>query len=116
MILPPSVVDHLDLTELGGRVSIMVANEHSDFFVRNCLAVVVEVDLHPVAPPRACWAALPGRILEDPAMHRAAAAVVNEAIDSNLRPWRRPDPAPFPAFDVFPLAARLWRSLRRRPR
>ena len=96
----------LDTSELAGDVDYkLVAGRFMGTAV-----IVAEQDLGDAR--YAGWAEVRVHALSDPPMVNYA---MQGAIDC-LRPWRRPDPAPFPTLDLFPraTAARRWlRNLRK---
>lgn len=55
---------------------------------------------------------IPNELLADTAI--PVGSVLQASLDRVFRPWRYPDPNPFPIIDLFPRFTRLGRWLRRR--
>ena len=100
----------LDTSELGGDLTFQLSDSHAAAGVAGLVVLRVEQDLGDVR--YGGWVPLAIEALDDPPIRTYA---LQRAVDA-LRPWRRPDPAPFPALDLFPraTAARRWlRNLRK---
>lgn len=100
--------------DLPGQWSVQVSDAHADFFVRDLVAVRVEVWLD--VPRRRYGAA---QTVHRSALEEGQADLWNLALSDYFwrafRPWERPDAPAFPPLDLFPTLARLGRFLRRRP-
>lgn len=91
-----------------GTFTISLAASHSDFFIRDRLVLFAEQRLGRGAHYGA-WIDVPAEVRGDPAVLESLTTLVL----GRLARWTRPDPNPFPVFDLFPRASRLLRWVRR---
>lgn len=96
--------------DLSGRLTLRTSDVHADFFTRNQVAVLVEQDLRPQGPMRAGLVPLPRAVLDDPAFDLGE--LLRASLDHVFRPWRFPDPDPFPKpmTVLFPRLTAWWRA------
>lgn len=86
-----------------GDIQVQISDQHSDVFIRDQSAVLVEQRLTPVVK-YAAWLPVSNELIDDA---RAFQSMMAAAADRHLRPWRYPDRRAFPTFDLFPRVTRL---------
>lgn len=100
-----------ELPDLAGDIRV---RQHDRFDRRDTVAFRVDQQL--ASRQFTAYLSVPTELLADAAAARGVPDVVVAAMDRRLRPWRYPDPNPYPTIDLFPTWTRLQRWAKRRLR
>lgn len=103
------MIDRSEFDDLPGEVSVRVSYDHADYIMQNKAAVLVEQRFTQGVKYAAC-VPVSRAILDDATL---MGAVLHDAVDRYLRPWKYPDRARWPHFILFPRLARLQAWVRR---